>query len=432
MNISFEIVRRRKILLAASLLIAAVVIFQAGELWLANHRLDSNNLGLMERGAALVPGDGSGWDRIGLLRQGDFVNPDPDHAVTDFQKAVHDDPLSAHYWMDLASAYEAVGDAVRARDAFTQAKSVYPVSAEVAFHYGNFLLREQKYSEAYGEFQQAARTDPNLLPLVISRTWRSSEDVNDLLNRALPANEDAYLQALDFFASIQQVQPALAVWQRLLALRKPFPLSRAFPFFEDLIREDRSYDARREWPEALAAAGLPHDSPANNSLVWDGNFEADFENGGLGWRWTPLTGTMIDFDSDPAPNGSRAVRLDFNGGSNLALVEPSQFVPAEPNRSYHFHVYMRTQEITTESGVRFSITDANHTGAVNLLTENFTGSRTWTSVDADLSTGPETHFLFVRLIRDPSRLFDNKLSGTVWIADVSLVPNSIQTGQPSR
>lgn len=423
---------RRRILLVASLAIAAVLIFQASELWLASHRLDSEKLEQMERGAALVPGDASAWDRLGRLRQWDFVNSDLPGAIADYQKAVRHDPRSAHYWMDLASAYEAAGDDARARDAFLQAKTVYPVSAEVAFHYGNFLLREQKYSEAYSELQQAVRTDPTLLPLAISRTWRSSEDVDQLLNGALPANPEAYLQALDFFASIHKAQPALAVWQRLLGLGTSFPLQRTFPFFEELIREDRADDARFAWREALAAAGLPHEEPAGHSLIWNGNFAADFANGGLDWRWRELAGVAIENDSQPAPSGSRALRLDFIGGSNLALGAPSQYVPVAPNRSYHFHASIRTEEITTESGMRFSITDPNHTGALNVLTDNFTGSHPWSSVDADVTTGPDTHFLLVELFRDPSRLFENKLAGTVWIADVSLVPSSAQAGPPLR
>ena len=158
---------QRRILLVASLAIAAVLIFQAGELWLASHRLDSEQLEQMERGAALVPGDGSAWDRLGRLRQWDFVNSDLPGAIVDYQKAVRYDPRSAHYWMDLASAYEAAGDDERARDAFLHAKAVYPVSAEVAFHYGNFLLREEKFAEAYSELQHAVRSDPTLLPLAI-------------------------------------------------------------------------------------------------------------------------------------------------------------------------------------------------------------------------------------------------------------------------
>ncbi len=418
--------------LAVSVVIAAILVFQASELWLASHRLDSEKVTLMERGAALVPGDGSAWDRLGRLRQWDFVDSDLPGAIQDYQKAVRDDPRSAHFWMDLASAYEASGDVARARDAYLRAESVYPASAEVAFHYGNFLLREQQYPEAYREFQRAVRTDPTLLPIAISRTWRSSEDVDELLNNVLPANADAYLQTLDFFVSIHQAQPALAVWPRLLGLGKPFPLPRVFPFFGELIREDRGDEARRVWREALAAAGLPHDEPPNQNLIWDGDFAQEFADGGLGWRWTPLLGVSTEVDSDPAPNGSRAIRLDFNGGSNPGLDEPSEFVPVEPNRAYHFHGYMRTQGITTESGMRFSLTDPNHNGTLNVLTDNFTGSHPWTSVDADLSAGPTTHFLLVRLFREPSRFFENKLEGTVWIADISLIASSPQAGPTKR
>lgn len=432
MEIALGEVRRRRVLLAVSLATAAILIFQSSELWFASYRLASGKIELMERGAALVPGNAAAWDSLGRLRQWDFANPDLSGAIADYRKAVTADPRSAHYWMDLASAYEAAGDSARARDAFLHAKAVYPLSAEVAFYYGNFLLRQQEYSEAYTELRRAVRTDRTLLPLAISRTWRSSEDVDELLNQMLPPEADAYLQALDFFASIHRADPGLVVWQRLLGLGQPIVLSRTFPFFEELIQEDRGEDARRMWREAVLAAGMPYQESRDHSLIWNGDFTRDLANGGLEWRWVPFPGISIDFDTEPAPHGSRAVRLDFNGGSNISLGAPLQYVPVEPGRNYRFHAYMRTQEITTESGMRFSVTDPNHPDALNLLTENFTGSRGWTAMDADLTTGPQTHFLLVRLLRNPSRLFDNKLSGTVWIADVSLVPSSPETDGPSR
>jgi tetratricopeptide (TPR) repeat protein len=419
---------RRLALLLVSLATAAILIFQAGRLWLANSRLESDKVGSIERGAALVPGDGAAWDRLGRARQWDFLNSDVPAAITDYKKAVEQDPGSAFYWMDLAGAYEAAGDQARAQDSYAQAKAVYPASAEVAFHYGNFLLRVGKYPEGYRELQRAVRADPKLLSLAISRTWRSSGDVDQLLDQMLPADKEAYLQAVDFFASIRQPDPALAVWHRLVILGQPFPLQRAFPILDELIHEDRADDARRLWREALVAAGLPHAEPSNHSLVWNGDFARDFANGGLDWRWSDLPGVAIGFDSAPAPNGSRALRLDFGGGSNLAVNVPFEYVPVEPSRSYHFSGFMRTQEITTESGMRLAIGDPNHVGAPGLITDNFTGSRPWTSVEGDLTTGPQTHFLFVRLFRTPSRLFDNKLGGTVWIADISLVLSSADSG----
>jgi hypothetical protein len=82
--------------------------------------------------------------------------------------------------------------------------------------------------------------------------------------------------------------------------------------------------------------------------------------------------------------------------------------------------------------MRISIVDPNHAGAVNAVTENFTGSHAWTPIETNLTTGPDTHFLLVRLLRSPSRLFDNRLSGTAWIAEVSLVPSNAVAEQASR
>jgi tetratricopeptide (TPR) repeat protein len=409
----------------------ALLSYQAVRLWLAYHRIHSTRLEIIERGAALEPGNAEAWDLLGRYRQLDFASADPQQELADYQRAVQDDPLSATFWMNLAGAYEANGDLGAAQNAFERAHSVYPLSAEVAWNYGNFLLRQEKEAEGYAEIRHAVQSDPRLLTLAISRVWRSSQDVNILLDQVLPADQDAYVQALNFFASIRQPDAALSVWRRMLALGKILALPRTFPFLDELIQDDRSTDAKQVWIEALTAAGLPHEEPLNHSLVWNGGFSSDFSNGGLGWRWNSPIGVAVDFDVAPPSSGVRSVRLDFGGGTNLELSQPMQYVPVEPRRTYHFHAYMRTEEITTESGMRFSLVDPNHDDAVNMLTDNFVGSHNWTALDLDLTTSAQTHFLLLRLLRAGSRLFENKLSGTVWIADVSLIPEE-DLGTPSR
>lgn len=431
MEFPLEGARQKAGLLIAALAIAAILIFQASEVWLADYRIHSKNIELMERGTALLPSDGQAWDLLGHYYQWDFVHSDLPRALADYQRAVRDDPLSAEYWMDVASASETKGDVAGARQAFGRAQAVYPASGEVDFYYGNFLLRQRDYSSAYDELRRAVTADAKLLPLVISRVWRSNEDVNLLLDRVLPANTDAYLQALDFFGAAHQADAALEVWQRIRQMGTFVPLPETFPLLDELIRDDRARDARRVWREALAAAGLPNVEPAHESLIWDGDFQTDFSDGGLGWRWDSPPGTSIDFDPEPGPEASRVVRLDFTGGSNVSLDAPFEYVPVEPNQRYHFHASIRTAEITTESGVRFAIVDPNHAGAVNVASNNLTGTQPWTSTDEDVTTGPQTHFLLVRVVRYPSRLFDNKLDGTAWIADVSLVPADV-SGTPAE
>jgi hypothetical protein len=83
-------------------------------------------------------------------------------------------------------------------------------------------------------------------------------------------------------------------------------------------------------------------------------------------------------------------------------------------------------------GLRFLITDPNHLNAVRVITENLTGSHPWTAIDADVVASPQTHFLLVQLHREQSRMFDNKLSGTVWIADVTLTPSQPTADQATE
>jgi tetratricopeptide (TPR) repeat protein len=423
---------QRRALLLASVAVAAFVSFQAVKNWIADYRIHSARLEIMERGAALEPGNADAWDRLGRYQQWDFANPDSNQAIADYLKAVQRDPHSAHYWMDLASAYESVGDNARARDSFDRARNAYPVSAEVAWNYGNFLLRQEEFAGGYAEIQKAVRTDPSLLPLAISRAWRSNHDVNEVLDKALPANQNAYFEALDFFASNHQPDAAIKVWGRLLALGEQFPLARSFPFIDDLIAQSRADDAKRVWREALAGAGKPNGEPAGNFLIWNGDFAENFANGGLDWRWSAPIGAAIDFDTAPPSHGARSLRIDFGGGANLDLGQPLQYVPVEPGRVYHFHAYIHTEGITTESGMRFSIYDPQHSAAVNVRTENLTGTNPWTAAEVDVTTSPETHFLIVRLLRTPSRLFDNRLSGSVWLADIALVPSNSEAEPPSR
>ena len=427
---SLQAVPARLVILVFALAAGALLSYQAARLWLANHRIHSTRLEIIERGAALEPGNADAWDLLGRYHQLDFANADPQQELADYKRAVQDDPLNATFWMNLAGAYEENGDLSAAQNAFERARSVYPLSAEVAWNYGNFLLRQGKEAEGYAEIHHAVRSDPKMLTLAISRVWRSSRDVNVLLDQVLPPDVDAYIQALIFSLRFASRIPRSPCGDGSFRSASSWLLPRTFPFLDELILDDRAADAKQVWIEALTAAGLPHDEPLNHSLVWNGGFSEDFSNGGLGWRWHSTIGVAVDFDTAPPSSGVRAVRLDFGGGRNLEITEPMQYVPVEPAHTYHFHALMRTEEITTESGMRFSLVDPNHNNAVNALTDNFTGSHNWTALDMDVTTSHETHFLLVRLLRTGSRLFENKLSGTVWIADVSLVPEEFQ-GNPS-
>lgn len=423
MEISLDKPATRRNILILGTVVAAILIYQGVRLWLADVLVQSEKPEVIARGVAIEPGNGDSWDRLGRFHQWDFSNPDPSLAASEYLQAIHDDPESAHFQMDLASAYEAEGDEAHARAAWVRAREVYPASAEVEWNYGNFLLRQQDYSNGYALIHRAVQADPSLLPLAVSRTWRSSQDIDALLDQALPATPEAFLQALTFFSTIHKADDALEVWRRIVEMKRPIPIAKTFPFFQDLIDQDRSVEARRAWPEAVAAAGLRAEARSDHSLMWNGDFFLDPQNGGLGWRWSNPMGAAMEFDLAPAGHPGRAFRIEFEGGTNMDLSEPLQYVPVDPSKSYRLLAWIRTQDITTESGMRFYLSDPNHYGVLNVMTGNMTGSNPWTKAQADFTTGPTTHFVLLCLRRTPSRLFDNRLGGIVWIADFSLEEN---------
>ena len=141
MEIPLGGVREKAALAITAFAIAAIIIFQASEVWLADYRIHSKNIELMERGTALMPSDGQAWDLLGHYYQWDFLHSDLPRALAD-------------YWIDVARASETKGDVAGARQAFERAQAVYPASRGVDFYYGNFLLRQQEYPAAYDELRR--------------------------------------------------------------------------------------------------------------------------------------------------------------------------------------------------------------------------------------------------------------------------------------
>lgn len=406
-------------------LICLGILYQATTLWVAWCWERSSRLSQQLEGARLTPGNSEAWNRIGEEEEANF-DSQPEEAITPLERAVNANPLSAREWMDLAQAYEASGKIAKAKAAYQRAQLDYPISADVAWKYGNFLLRQGQTHGGLTQVHQSLLVDNRLIPLAISRVWRSDPDIKAMLYEVLPENETSWFYALDFFSAQHENGPALEVWQDIMALAKTTPINirAAFPFLQELITQDKTSEAQHIWEEAIAAARCPKTVEADHSQIWNGGFEDPILNGGLDWRIEGAPGTYISIDSNIYHSGKKSLRLDFTGGFNLDFLAVHEIVPVEPGTTYRFEYFIRTQDISTDSGIRFEILDLND-NEVNLTTPDLTGTNQWTLMQTKVVTGRATHFLDVRVRRFPSQLFDNKLSGTAWIDDVSLTPEAL-------
>ncbi len=409
----------------------ALAVICVGAVWLAfasvrheiaHHYASSSNPDDWMRAAAIEPANADIWYQLGQFRQLDFEHLDLPAAISYYQRAVRANPKSSFYKLDLASALESTGNAAEADKDFRAAQANFPVSAEVAWRYGNFLLRQNRLPEAFAQIHRAVLVDSKLLPTAISVCWHSNPDARVLIEQVLPGNAAGDWEALSFLVQEKDADAALVVWKHLIAQNPEMDTAKLYPFIDMLVAQGRFSDAGSVWKQAGGAEQSVVGAAGQRSLIYDGGFEKDISGGGFGWRYQEIADADFDFDADTKHGGARSAHITFDGKENLDYAGLNQFVLVEPNTRYRFQGFLHTEGIATDSGMRFEIRDPLRTPVLDMLTANQTGDQPWTLEEAVFKTGPQTQMIEIMVRRVPSQRFDNALRGAVWVDDVSLVP----------
>ena len=417
---------QRVLFLATAVILSGTVIIFSAKAYIAARWDASLNPALCLKAAKLEPGNAEYWRHAGLLRQWDLNPSDMRDAVLYLQMATKVNSRSSGIWMDLADTYATTGDAERAKEAYERAQTSFPMSAEVAWRYGNFLLYQENYSEAYPKIRKAISIDPSLTQSALTECWQSNPDVAPIVKSLLPDKREYYVSAVGFFLAQRLADPAVAVWYRQGERGLAVDMEETVPLVDALISEDRIDEAQQVWRRGLQASNRGQDSEQPRSLVSNGGFEHDIVNGGFDWREVPLSAAHFDFESAFAHSGTRSLRIEFDGTENVDFGHLFQYVPVASAARYHFSAFVRTEGLTTDRGISFEILDAHHAAQVRVATCELTGTNAWTVLHTDFVSGPETQAVKITLRRIPSWKFDNKFSGTVWVDDVTLTPAPAQ------
>jgi len=229
----------------------------------------------------LEPENAVNWYLLGRYWQYTLDEPDARRAILNYRHAISLNPHSAATWLDLAAVYESEGDFQDARGAFLQAKLAYPLSADVSWRYGNFLLRQDQVPQAFAEIRRAAYADPKRSAEAFSRCWRVAPDINSILSDVLPPDRDGYLAVIHELDIGDQFAAALTVWQRLVSIHPVLKLSDAIPFADFLIQKHQSSGAHRVWSDALSLSNTPQNIDPPGSVLWDGGFETAVRGGAV-------------------------------------------------------------------------------------------------------------------------------------------------------
>jgi hypothetical protein len=421
----------RALVVLVAIAIAAPLSYYGVRMAWAAYEAELETSGGLEKATDLEPNNHEYWYRLGHFQEFNIEQPNASRAEFDFRRAIALNPKYTGAWLDLGTHYELEGNTEAARDAFLQAKISYPASAEVAWRYGNFLLREGDLAKAYAELRLAVQLDPHRAATAFSRSYRANPDINAILEEALPADPAVYVEVLGEASRSKQLVVAQKVWERLLVMHPRLKFQDFDLFVSELLAAGQAVQARRVWDQGITTMTLPALEQVKDSVVWDPSFESGARGYSFGWRYQPLTpGLQISLDSSQKHSGARSLRLTFDGTQNQNLEPACALVNVAPNTAYHFSGWVRTQDLTTNSGISFRIYSiGDPTFPVNQTSE-IHGTFPWTSVDMPWTSGPQVHQARICILREPSDTPNMNISGTAWVDDVNLVPRSAEPRKP--
>jgi len=367
-----------------------------------------------------APDDAENYAALGRLAELEHSDERFSIATALFARATQLEARKAALWLYLALAEDDAGDLIEAERDFLRARALFPRSPAVNFSLGAFYLRQGRSDEALAALRIAIEGDAELRPDAFGLVAGAGLPADEVLAKMVPTDHDILLAYLDSLAAEGALDAAALVWSRLHALG-PVQPAEAFQYVDALIRMQRASQARAVWAD-VAPAGAISSARNTGNLIYNGSFESPILEGGLDWHVLAVPGAYVELDSSVVRGGRQSLRIDFDPPGNITYHHVLQFVPVEPDTEYEFSAYLRAKGILSDSGPRFELTDEANPQRLDILTSDVRETAPWTEVRSSFRTSPETHILIVSVVRPASLSFDDRIGGTVWVDDVSLVP----------
>ena len=253
---------------------------------------------------------------------------------------------------------------------------------------------------------------------------RLQTDALNLLDLHVEGDTGAALEILDarnlpdyltWLIRLKRPEDSLMVWATLT---------------EDQKQADNLYEkyvnflvSQKQMPEAVDIwehfSG--HNGPANPG------FEAPLSKNAFGWRTSP--GKLWDIRQDrisPA-EGRYALRISFFGKENVHFRHVRLLTPVRPGVDYRLSFQWRSRDLTTDQRPYIEVRGAQCTSEV-WKSDMAPANAEWREASV-LFTAPEScRAVSVSLRRRPSRRFNSKIAGRLWLDDFRLTP--LEQNQP--
>lgn len=409
----------RVALLAGSLTYLVLLSVSVAGQWLLDHPSREN----LERGIRWDPRNPALWTRYARLWHFLPNSPESQQAVESYRRAASLSPMDPGIWKELSNVHLERGEPEKAEATLRAELTAVPHSPQASWRLANFLLVRGRTDEAFPYLRTAATHERSLRVPVFDLAWKLQADPDVILRELIPADTEARADYLQFLLVRRRLPEAYPVWTEVSKANSPAMIRLGNSYAEILATAGMGTEAARVWKELLAITGRSEPKPSDERLT-NGDFEANISNAGLDWRLIKGPGYQIDLDAFAFQNGTRSLRVTFDGTANPEFAGVWQAVPVEPNRKYRFQGYLKTDSITTDNGLFFAIVSlgAPREEAFAHSTESRVETVGWVREQLDFQTGPRTSVVAIQLRRSLSRKLNNLIQGRAWIDNLSVKP----------
>ncbi len=375
-----------------------------------------------------------------LARAALWENGEIDDAgvLAGFREALDRDSASPFRWCDLGEAYLQMGNEPEARHCFEQAVKRGSFSPRILMRAANFYFTVGEPSIALGLSARCLAGTRDYDATVFRQYERLRVPLDDILEHGLPPRREAARSWFLFLlrpAAESDNDDALDAGWRMMVDRGFTDDDLLSRYVSRLLRRKR-YEEAVEVQAPFYDRDMPHPDTAADSvsanLLFNAGFERSPSGSPLDWRIRPLAGVEVKREVPEAAQARTALRIDFRDAGNPDYRHVSQQVVVRGER-LAFRAFVRGEGIGGGEDVGFQIVDAEVPHRFAMIIGHIRGTTPWTTLEADLTPPRDTRLLTVRVHRAQSLKFDNELTGTLWIDEVSLRPAarySAETGPP--
>jgi hypothetical protein len=365
----------------------------------------------------LNPSNPDPFYRLSLFYQWDLRNIDLEESFRYLKRAIERNPLEQQYYLNLAKTLHRMRQWDASEEALEKAILVFPTGYQGRWTSGNLLLQQGALEKAFPHFTYILAHYPNRSGLVYDVLLRAIDNTEFILEKLVPKDPLSMDQYLAYLYDIGDKESAQKAWERKASYGFKSDRPQTLRHIEFLIAHGDLREAFEVWKARLEEEGLSLSSDGN--LMTNGGFEKDqILGGGFDWKIVNLPGVAISFDHQEAFEGKSSLKIVFDGRENVDFQHISQYVALKPNRDYVLRACVKTEAVTTKSGLKIEITGVGP--AFCKASESLVGDNEWRELVIPFRTPDQSQGGVVRVRREKTDKFDRLISGTVWIDQVSL------------